>query len=293
MSIFTSYQNIFLHPLNKKSFLKTATKLCWWKLNSIFFHLPVLVKVADEVEIVCKPDSSYGSYIVYTKWPEFAELAFTQRILNEKSVYIDVGAHIGDSSLIAASKIKSGKVIAFEPTPDVFSELQKNIRLNNLENIIQAEQKAVSGVVGKARFALEGASEVNHLVAGKSNAKSIQVAVTTIDEVVSANKLKSVDLLKIDVEGFELMVLMGAKKALQSKVIKMILFEANPKTAFISQKLKNSENLLRSFNYSFYSFLDDGKLQKTQTLLPPSKTMNYLAVLSDQPTLKKIKPWLK
>ncbi len=292
MSILKPFITVISHPNNKGHFWRSLSITGWWKLNQLFFHLPAIVEIAPNIKIICYPNNSYGSFIVYAKWPEFEELKFIYSILDSNDTYVDVGAHIGDSSLLAASKIKTGKVIACEPTPNIYAELLANIRLNNFERKIIPLQKAVSDKVGTAFFSLEAASEVNHLLLSSKKGKSIKVPTTTIDSLVEKYSLKDITILKIDVEGFELEVLKGAIKSLRSKKIDMILFEVNPASQMIEKKLIEIEALLSKFSYEFYSF-EESNLKPVSKIYIPPKTGNFLAILPKLKKTEAFKRWLK
>lgn len=280
MAILKSFENVLTHPLNKNRFFSTFITILWWKFNQIFLKIPAVVEIAPGIKILCYPNNSYGSYIVYARWPEYAELRFIQEVLNSKSIYIDVGAHIGDSSLLAASKILQGKIFSIEPTPSIFQELLTNIKLNSLEKRISPIQAAVSHTQGSAFFNIEDTAETNHL-SKKKTRKSIKVTTITIDSLIKQYKLKKVTLLKIDVEGYELEVLQGSSKAIKSQAIERILFEVNPSSEKILNKIMQIEKILIKY-YSFYAFTKEGKLYQVPHLTVPHQTGNFLAILNSK-----------
>lgn len=292
-AIIKSFKTILTHPNNKGYWLNSIIIIAYWKINQVFLHLPALVEIAPGVRIVCYPQNSYGSFIVYAIWPEYDELNFIYTSLGEKDTYIDVGAHIGDSSLLAASKIKTGKVIACEPTPEIFQELVANIKLNNFEQLIHPVRKAISNKTGTAFFALESSSEVNHLSTQQKGKKGIKVETTTIDSIAKEYSLKDISLLKIDVEGLEFEVIQGAQKSLQLKKVQKVLFEVNPTVNSISNKVALIEDFLRNFDFSFYEFDDQHFLKEVSHLFVPTNTSNFLAVSAEERKRSTFKRWLK
>jgi FkbM family methyltransferase len=141
--------------------------------------------------------------------------------LSDGTTFIDIGAHIGWYSLVAADKIgKSGKVIAFEPNPACITALKKNLNHNvDLSNIV-LETKALSDKKGKTIFWIGddmGGSfirENTKRLTQNGKLKSIQVNTITLDEYLTEKKLTKINLIKIDVEGAEMQVLKGADKTL-------------------------------------------------------------------------------
>jgi FkbM family methyltransferase len=126
---------------------------------------------------------------------------------------LDVGAYIGDSSLIL-SKYTDGTVYAFEPFQETYLELQENIKLNEVRNIV-AVNKAAGDKSGTHRlyFAKRSNLSVSTFDPVKSltntDYESILIDTTTLDEFCSEYSLK-VGAIKIDAEGAEKAVLRGA-----------------------------------------------------------------------------------
>ncbi len=137
------------------------------------------------------------------------------------AVIIDIGAHIGLFSVIAAQVAgKAGKVYAFEPAPATFALLQKTVVINHDEQVIETFQKAVGKENGKIIFFVSDgqADNSNSLVNYKNDRPmhGIDVAVTTIDNFVQEKNIRKLDFIKIDVEGAEYDTLQGAAATLKS-----------------------------------------------------------------------------
>lgn len=87
----------------------------------------------------------------------------------------------------------------------------------------------------------------NHIVQNSQEGQLTKVI--TLAEYCQASDIKKIDLLKIDVEGFEYFVLKGAEKLLKDKVIKKIIFEVDDHEKRYSIKSEDYSNLLSQFNY--------------------------------------------
>lgn len=172
---------------------------------------------------------------------------------------IDVGANIGYTTLVLGKQTGSGTVLGFEPDPINFDQATANLNANRLSNI-RLSNKGLGETPGGAyleeRLATcRGANRVTiHAKVG------IPFDMVTLDSALSEMAFGKVDLMKVDVEGYEVKVLRGAQKTLLE--FKPLLFlevdEINLKAQGDSAEALIS--FLRSLGYS--SFL------QADTLIP-------------------------
>ena len=131
--------------------------------------------------------------------------------LKAGDTFVDIGAYMGLYTIAAATRHRGfGRVIAFEPDVRNFSLLKENIRLNRLQGQVELHQTAVSDRPGFAPFLGNGSPEAC-LVSSKQSNTAVEVV--TLDHVFAK---EHVDILKIDVQGYEEMVLRGAHDLLLS-----------------------------------------------------------------------------
>lgn len=152
-------------------------------------------------------------------------------IQNVKSddVIVDVGAHIGEYTLLGAKLVGiNGKVISVEPLHDTANSLKENIILNKFSNCTVLEN-AVGSIVSKQILYKVSQEDVygyiDPIVNNKKLIKTGTINVTTIDEIIKTNNLEEINLLKIDVEGFEYEVLLGCETAFEQDKIRKIICE--------------------------------------------------------------------
>lgn len=134
-----------------------------------------------------------------------------KRMVKPDMVVVDVGAHIGYYTLIASKLVgERGKVFAFEPEPRNYNNLTQNVELNNCKNVMTFG-KAVSKNEGKTLFYVsDNASGECSLVEMKNRPKkTIEVETVILDNVLADQK---VDIMKVDVDGSEMFVLLGAER---------------------------------------------------------------------------------
>lgn len=157
---------------------------------------------------------------------------FSQNV-NEGDTVIDVGAHIGEYTLLGAKLVgDKGFIISVEPDHYTVKSLKENIILNDFKNCLVLEKAVGEKVETKSLYKVSEEDVYGYLdpyVLNKKLMKHSEIEVTTIDEIILSKNLNLVNLLKIDVEGFEYEVLLGCNDALKKNKIKKIIIELHPK----------------------------------------------------------------
>ncbi len=140
---------------------------------------------------------------------------FLRRWVRPGFVAFDIGANIGTYTVPLSRLVgPTGRVVAFEPNRPTFACLRHNVRQNRLANVV-ALRAAAGPHPGRAALVVTDANygEV-HLAPGVPAADQPGVTVTTVDTEVARLGLERVDFIKLDVEGFELAALRGARDTL-------------------------------------------------------------------------------
>jgi FkbM family methyltransferase len=140
-------------------------------------------------------------------------------------VVADVGSYRGTYAVVAAARAgASGHVFAFEPTASNAAIVAANVRLNRFNDRVTVEQAAVSDRTGTANFFAWGDAQSNSLADQQSEAATVQVRTIALDDYFRNKTLPRV--LKIDIEGAELLALRGAQSILASDA--RIICELHP-----------------------------------------------------------------
>ncbi len=175
--------------------------------------------------------------------------------LSPGSIFFDIGANVGWFTLLASKIVgPSGQVYSFEPSPDVYARLSENVR--DLTNV-QTFQYGIGNRDGELEFASQGAStsasfveaitEMNKDFLPDTPIRKVRVEIRKIDSLLS--QIKRPDLVKIDVEGFELEVLKGAANLLSQGPV--LIVEIHPPQLKLSDGSETAIfHLLESFGYS-------------------------------------------
>lgn len=180
------------------------------------------------------------------------------------SLIIDVGANKGQMLAMFLRLFNNAKIICFEPMPDAciildqIAEKNNNITIVNCAlgesrgshrfNINQNDSTSSFLDVEPAAIARYGDS-----IMGKKG--RIEVEINTLDEYCSENNVANIDLLKIDVQGYEKYVLQGAIGLLQNKKISVIMLEVCLSHLYINQsRFSELLRIMDDNNYKMHSF---------------------------------------
>lgn len=174
-------------------------------------------------------------YLCYDCWdadmPAAWEINWWRRLTQEirpQDTIVDVGAYIGILTIIMARKAgRSGKVVAFEPNPKSLKLFKKNIKLNEVAEQVEFFDLAVGQ--DSRELALVGQGSITRVIpaATPGGGSYLSVKSAALDEILGNRKI---DLMKIDVEGYEASVLYGAKNLLSKKETspRFMLIECHP-----------------------------------------------------------------
>lgn len=249
-----------------------ATYLC-----RKLFRKPFIFSDNNGFKYIIFPEEHIYSlfYNGYLGFSEIAEQEFCKKVSRPGMTAFDVGANIGQFTLLLSSIAgSSGHVFAFEASKENFKRLKIHILLNNCTNIV-AEQFAVyneDDKLVKLNIFPLGYSAWNTL--GKPNMltrdypkKKVEpigsedVQTITIDNYCRKNGINKIDYLKVDVEGAELDVLKGCQELLKRHAISYIQFEVSQ--AMLDGLNRDSKGIfmfLNSFGYICFPISAGGKL---------------------------------
>ena len=196
-------------------------------------------------------------------------VALLKRELRQDMVVVDVGANIGEITLVAAQRVGgAGKVIAFEPVSLIAERLAEHVRINDLSQVII--RREALGKAGSGRMPIYGScgqdvsdehfglASLYGECAGQNPIEYVDVI--TLDDALASISLTRVDLIKIDVEGGELACLQGAGRVLR-RFRPMLIVEVQAFSA--SQAGWNVDELfqyLQGFGYEFFTIGSKGRL---------------------------------
>jgi FkbM family methyltransferase len=183
-----------------------------------------------------------GNY--YCGLHEVDEMGFTLHFLREGDLFVDVGANIGSYTILSAGAV-GARVIAVEPIPSTFRFLEENVLLNGLTDLVKCRRVGIADRVGTMKFSSE--SDTMNRILEEDEKDSIDVPVETIDSMLEGQCPK---LMKIDVEGYEYQVLMGAIETLRNDKLEAIIMETNGLSQKHGHTPEDLRKLLSDFGFT-------------------------------------------
>lgn len=137
-------------------------------------------------------------------------------------IILDVGAHIGTFSLLAASKVPQGRVFAVEASAETFDLLRINVALNRLDNV-EAVHVALSDRPGEARLYHDPRGNWGHSLFAEGGGSSEVVPVTTLAVFMKERGIERIDFAKFNCEGAEYPILLTAPQDVLARIRMMVV----------------------------------------------------------------------
>jgi len=197
---------------------------------------------------------------------EKPERQFVESVLRPGMTVLDIGAHHGLYTLLASRKIgPQGRVVAFEPSTRERKNLLKHLRLNRCKNV-NVEGVALGSESRRGElFVVEGVQTGCNCLLPPNVAEpttKIAVEIVTLDESLERLGIRQVDFIKIDVEGAELDVFVGAKRLFEREPRPTMLVEAHDsRTKSWGYRSREIVSFLEQLGYRCFCLSENPLLQ--------------------------------
>lgn len=227
-----SLRRLAARPDFRRNPVKAVAKRVAWRLRWLATTRPVSLRLNGGFSIAA-PKGAVGALIYYLGNSEPESARFVESFLQPGMVFFDVGAHIGEYTLIASRRVgPGGSVHAFEAQPDTFALLQRNCADNRVGNA-RLNACAVSDGEGELEFELCDEPAMSSIAVSGAPLQHgrgrIRVPAISLDAYCRREGVWP-DLVKIDVEGAERLVLCGAAGMLRRPGAPALIFECLPAT---------------------------------------------------------------
>jgi FkbM family methyltransferase len=253
-----------------------------WRLFRNSFQVAWL----DGLQLTLIPRNETSRSIFVTGRYEPNEFCLLTRILKPGMTFIDIGANMGLYTLFAARRVgESSCVIAIEPSTREMEILRNNVEQNTLGNV-RLYHVALSDRASEVELLVAGLQNSGHNTLGafgynttldhRENVRSMR-----LDDLVQSEKLRRVDVIKMDIEGAELVALRGASETMQ-RFHPVVLLELSDRV--LQHQHSNSAgvlDLLTREGYRFFGFAADTGLPAPLEREDYFDSQNVIAVCGD------------
>jgi len=228
--------------------LKVLLKKFWHWIKPPRIKLTRFVETGCEFEITTKMEkfrvTGYGD-----------EADTIEKVLSEikpDDVLYDIGSCVGLYALHAA--LLGCQVIAFEPDPAYRKRLMRNIKINKLGKKIRVLNRAVSEKPGEVTLYTDGVEGNSPSLRQVGSRGNVIVKTDAIDNLISKGVIPVPDIIKLDIEGAEILALRGMKNLLTSqKSPRFIFVEFHPEfLPSFNSSVEECEKLIESYGYTRY-----------------------------------------
>ncbi len=250
---------ILSRPLYFLSAHQKARRFIYFFLRFLQPKKDVRIRVQNQIMYARTLDRIAVLYLRKFSFEEAFETKLFQSIVRKGMTVVDIGANLGCFTLIAANLVgKEGRVFAFEPDPENFSLLLKNIEANGHQNV-KAFDTAISDKSGEIKLFLSEEHRGNHKIYDSGEGRrAIEVQAIPLDTFFKKEP-SCIDVIKIDVEGAEAMVFAGMKQVIKANPQVAIFIEFDPKT--LEAAGSSPKELLKMVkNHGFLTYIiNEGK----------------------------------
>lgn len=284
MTLLGTLKFISSHPVNRNQKLKSLIRFLKWQIGSRLVGNAVAFEWLNGTKFLVKNGETGLTGNIYTGLHEFEEMAFLLHVLLSEDLFIDVGANVGSYTILASGVVGANSV-SFEPVPSTFERLQQNIWINNLNDKVDLINKGVGSTQGQIAFTCDNDTMNHALAANETCDNSILVEVTTLDTIL-ANQ--SPFLMKIDVEGYETLVLDGASEVLRKDSLQAVIMELNGSGTYYGFDESAILKLMDGYGFDTYSY-DPLKRELIQTVGKNVQSGNTLFIRNKELVERRLK----
>jgi FkbM family methyltransferase len=228
-----------------------------WALTKFRRSASTSEVVIDFGDVKLSLDRGRAELIPYLEiWHEHSYDSVPGFSVDQPDCVVDVGANVGTFTLYQAICKKAKRIISFEPAPTVFPRLITNLRINGIFQV-EPFNTAVGDSCGIVRFVERPMSINCQVVRNEEEKGSVEIPCVTLDSFLG--HIPKIDLLKVDVEGFETEVFKGAQETLKrtERIVVEVTGDCNRKGVDDVLKLSGFELTTQNDDMFFYKRPDE------------------------------------
>lgn len=224
MGLLTTLRFVANHPLNAGRKFDALGRFTRWQISArLLPGSAVAVPFVNHSRLLITPGMTGATGNIYTGLHEFEDMGFLLHVLRKDDLFVDIGANVGSYTVLAGAAI-GARCLSVEPLPATYDHLLDNIYLNRIQDRVTALNIGLGREEGTLRFS-SGLDTMNHVLAeDESGLPATEVPVRRLDAIIGDAEPA---VLKIDVEGFETEVILGAEATLARPSLLAVIMELN------------------------------------------------------------------
>jgi FkbM family methyltransferase len=259
----STIREIMNHPVNADRKAGAVADYLRWNIGHRVLASDYILPLANNANIILSSRQNYAT-LTYTcgLW-DFAEMVFLIHLLRPEDTFVDIGANVGGYTILA-SAVAGARSISFEPVPSTHDELIRNLRLNHIDERVEAHRCGL----GEAQATLHMTANrggLNHIALTGEAKDTVEVPVRRLDDVIETRPCR---LMKLDAEGFEMNILRGARLTLANPALSALIVELNG--SGLRYGHSDADVHQEIVSYGFQSHTYDPKLRR----LTPATSFN-------------------
>jgi len=208
------------HPLYRGRPATAAASFVYAQCRARLHRGPIRVDFPNDTVLEVSPWAKGAAHFIFPRLCEFEQMSFVMHYLRPGELFVDAGANIGAYTVLAAG-VAGADVLAFEPSPRTFKQLQRNVEINHIAQRVRVIHAALGSGPGTLKLTDDLGTE-NYVVRGSDN--GVDVPVAALDDQLGQRTAR---LMKVDVEGFETEVFAGARRLLEADDTMSMIVERN------------------------------------------------------------------
>ena len=243
--LYSTAKFILTHPLIKKNKKwDSLVNFIFWQIGARLLSKKVIVPWVEDSKLIIGLGETGATGNIYAGFAEYQDMLFLLHALRPEETFVDIGANIGVYTILASKVIRANS-ISFEPIQNAFDRLEDQVKINRIDHLVRMENKGV-GEKNETLFFTNNIDTVNKVSLAGDVANTTEIEVIALDDVLKKNEKY---FIKIDVEGFEYKVILGAKDTLSSPNTVGLIIELNGSSEEFGSSNSEIHNKLLSFNF--------------------------------------------
>ena len=243
--LYSTAKFILTHPLIKKNKKwDSLVNFIFWQIGARVLSKKIIVPWVEDSKLIIGLGETGATGNIYTGFAEYQDMLFLLHALRPEETFVDIGANIGVYTILASKVIRANS-ISFEPIQNAFDRLEDQVKINRIDHLVRMENKGV-GEKNETLFFTNNNDTVNKVSLAGDVVDTTEIEVIALDDVLKKNEKY---FIKIDVEGFEYKVILGAEDTLSSPNTIGLIIELNGSSEEFGSSNSEIHNKLLSFNF--------------------------------------------